>query len=302
MNAHHQLWEKEKNDNKNGTELFKLLADHNLSIATPPDTPTYLSHRAPHATSTIDLTITSANIEKCIKKYRLRLDINPGIDHRPIEFTLETKLTSPTPTPTPIKSYPNFNLTNWDEFNKSLKTNLPPIPTEPTTINPSALQELTDSTIAAIHETIRTSVPHRKFNPNYQNTWWTEKYTKLKKARNKELRELRKDTKMNPNHEQANKTKVKKINKNYFKKIRAAKRQHTHEAATKISNTWKTYKKFISQKDSQPIYQMKKEDDTITNKPQEISEIFRSRFFKQSTIRTKTGKITNPREKKEIPR
>ncbi|CDO74892.1 hypothetical protein BN946_scf184461.g4 [Trametes cinnabarina] len=178
FNLHHPLWSgtdsPERTRRSDADTLLQVLADHQLSLALPPGTPTFRSDA--HGTwATLDLVFVSGAAEDLV--VRCEPGTGHGSDHRSLEIELDLSV--------PLLSPPsrlNWRETDWGRYKEEVATRW-----ESQRILERSLRLPTRQSIDALVSDItdilsqaaQDSIPHAKPCP-YSKHWWTSELTAMK--------------------------------------------------------------------------------------------------------------------------
>ena len=164
LNAHHPQWEPSSNHltNSSGNILFEIINDirNNLSLATPPDLPTY-TNPASGETSTIDLFLCPPSF---LAKTNLLTVGDLGSDHTPVMATIQV-----TPDTQKFGKRPQwiFAEERWDNWVTDVERSI---------INPGSVSEevrnFTKALIDAGETHFKKSKDH--FTDKYNKYWWNK--------------------------------------------------------------------------------------------------------------------------------
>ncbi|GAA5992845.1 hypothetical protein JCM11641_005553 [Rhodosporidiobolus odoratus] len=90
FNLHHPLWEPSRPaaPTEAANTAVQVLADANLSLAIPPDTPTFFPHNGQGA-STLDLVFADLSTSEHIVSCDIDNELESGSDHQPLRVCVE---------------------------------------------------------------------------------------------------------------------------------------------------------------------------------------------------------------------
>ena len=156
FNAHHMTWGCQSN-NTRGTQLLKIMNDHNL-VHISSMIPTYFTtRRGQPIQSVIDLALTTPRIATLFTQYVA--DDSLFSDHYPIHYQLESPSGQ-----TNFNFLPrwNFSKADWSSFQQHINASL--------STPPEDINSFLNTILASAHE----NIPHtRPPGPGHRNTpWW----------------------------------------------------------------------------------------------------------------------------------
>ena len=187
FNAHHPLWEEERNAHlcepaeaqEVSQRLLELIADYDMQMALPKDRPTLQSTSTGNWTRPDNVFCTDHTlnlITLCDTKPRRR---PPCTDHVPILTVIELEIPS-----TAHIATRNFKGVDWEEFNNKLSTMLHDIPAAMTITSEEQFNRATDDLMNTLQRVIEENVPLSKPCPHAKR-WWNKDLTARIKEKDK---------------------------------------------------------------------------------------------------------------------
>ena len=260
FNSHHPAWNPQHytRHDSSGDELIDLAVDLQLSLLLPPGTVTF-----PNAGTTIDLIWGSTDLKNKTLKCGIATEHDIGSDHYPIATVITANLQTFSPT----YRY-NYVKTDWDNFDKLLKAQLPSLQT--TLATNKAIDSYTKCLVTALQSAIEQSTPRKRPSP-HSKRWWLPELTTLRREVNK-LRNIYRRS-LHPAAERAWKEKDQK----YIKELAKAKQRKWKEYVESVDkeSIW-TIKKYLLNEFT-PLHIPTINNTATTN--DEKATIFKQTFF-----------------------
>ena len=183
FNRHHPLWETDTNRHLYNSPrmiepLIDLITTHDMSMALPPDTPTY---ETAISTWTRPDNVWRNNgpadpITICDTRPQIR---PPLADHLPIYIELDLPISRAKPLPTR-----NMRKADFKKINENLKRLISDRCPPKEIRTKRELETAVNTLVDAIQEAIREVVPETRPSP-FAKRWWTAELTELKREKNK---------------------------------------------------------------------------------------------------------------------
>ena len=233
FNRHHPLWDEDRN-----TQLFTnqyldaaqplldLIADYGMIMTLPKGLPTLQASRTKNWTRPDNIFCTDhteASFVSCTTNPALR---GPCTDHVPILSILDLEVPRAT-----CESMYNYRDTDWEKFNKTLKTHMAKLPQAQPLVTDDEFQISARDITKAIQSTIEETIPRSRPNP-HSKRWWTKDLTLMRREVAK-LSHLSYRTRNIPNHPSHEEHRIKR--NEYTEAIKQTKKQHWTDWLDEIS-------------------------------------------------------------------